>query len=123
MLQQEWIALVQELQVGDIVSTPRSCEGINNSAACYTLCELCDASSTAYAAVLYLIAKTPETIQSEFVVAKTRVAPKQVLTNPRLELLSTLLLAQLITTTFAALKSTLRRLEVRCYTDSLVALY
>ena len=106
------------------MSIPRNYnEGIDYSAASYTLCGFCDASSTAYAAVVYLVAKTPETIRSEFVVAKTRVAPKQALTIPRLELLSTLLLSRLITTAFSALKSTLPRLDIRCYTDSMVALY
>ena len=120
------MTLVQDLQVGDIVSIPRSYnEGIDNSAACYTLCGFCNASSTAYAVVVYLVMKTPEMIHSEFVVAKTIVAPTQALTILRLELLSTLLLSWLITTAFSALKSTLPRLKIRCYTGSMsmVALY
>ena len=40
LLQREWMTL-QDLQVGDIMSIPRSYEGIDNSAACYTLCGFC----------------------------------------------------------------------------------
>ena len=59
----------------------------------------------------------------KFLVSKTRVAPLQTQTIPRLELLSALLLSKLITSVMEALSSTISQLAVRCYTDSLVALF
>ena len=55
--------------------------------------------------------------------AKTIVSLTQELTIPRLELLSALLLARLITTVSANLRSTMPPFDLKCYTDSLVALY
>ena len=55
--------------------------------------------------------------------SKTRVAPTQELTIPRLELLSALLLARLITVVSNAVKPLLPPFGLQCYTDSTVALY
>ena len=55
--------------------------------------------------------------------AKTRASPTQELTIPKLELLSALLLARLINTVSANLRSTMPPFDLKCYTDSLVALY
>ena len=97
-LQREWEALVKDLQHSSFVSIPRSYyEGIDEEVCSYTLCGFCDASTTAYVAVVYLVMKTRRTTHTQFVVAKTRVAPMQTLTIPRLELLSALLLSRLIT--------------------------
>ncbi|GFR18242.1 hypothetical protein TNCT_7191 [Trichonephila clavata] len=52
----------------------------------------CDASTKAYAAVIYLKSKQ----EIHLVSAKTRVAPIKQLTIPRLELCGALLLAELI---------------------------
>ena len=60
---------------------------------------------------------------SSFIVSKTRVAPLQTQTIPRLELLSALLLARLIVSFMSALNSRLNLEEARCFTDSQVALY
>ncbi|XP_054713437.1 uncharacterized protein LOC129222899 [Uloborus diversus] len=56
-----------------------------------------DASTKAYAAVVYIRAIS-ETVRVSFVAAKTRVAPVQTLTLPRLELCGALLLAELVNT-------------------------
>ena len=123
-LQKEWEALVKDLQDSSLVSLPRSyCEGINKDVCSYTLYGFCDASTTAYAAVVYLVMKTRNTIQTQFVVAKTRVAPLQTVTIPRLELLSALLLSRLIANVSSILESTLSDVGMECYTDSTVALY
>lgn len=58
-----------------------------------------------------------------FVVAKTRVAPLQSQTIPRLELLSALLLSRLVTSVSDSLQYTLSPMEQRCFTNSQVALY
>lgn len=72
---------------------------------------------------MYLMIETECGVQVQFVVAKTRVSPIQELTIPRLELLSALLLARLIGTVSANLRSILPSFDLKCYTDSLVVLY
>ena len=59
----------------------------------------------------------------EFVAAKTRVSPAGGQTTPRLELLSALLLAKLITSVYTVLKDDMQLGSITCFTDSKVALY
>ncbi len=117
----KWKALVKDLHGSIPLSIPRcylaSHEGAVTSR---FLCGFCDASTQAYAAVTYLITRTENNIEVSFITAKTRVAPLQSQTIPRLELLSALLLARLITTVADSLASTLPQLKLRC---SKVALY
>lgn len=56
-------------------------------------------------------------------VSKTRVAPLQTQSIPRLELLSAFLLSKLIVSVANSLKAILPNLSIQCYTDSLVTLY
>ena len=112
-LQREWEALVKDLQDSHIVTIPRSYHRrIDEEVCSYVLCEFCDASTTAYAAVVYLGMKTWANTHTQFVAAKTRVAPLQTITIPRLELLSALLLSRLLATVSSALESTLPDLEM-----------
>ena len=67
--------------------------------------------------------RTTSGVVVRFVVSKTRVAPLQPQTIPRLELLSALLLSRLLASVVDSLKPTLCEVDVRCYTDSQVALY
>ena len=67
--------------------------------------------------------ETERDTNTQFLIAKTRVVPMQALTIPQLELLSALLLSRLITTVSGVLEPTLPNLEIKCYTDSTVALY
>ena len=117
----EWKELVAELREGGPISVPRSY--LNEDPSSPTLYGFCDASTQAYAAVVYLVFRTNSGVVVRFVVSKTRVAPLQSQTIPRLELLSALLLSKLVTSVVDSLKSTLPPVEVRCYTDSQVALY
>ena len=78
---------------------------------------------TAYAAVVYIVAKGSTGELVRFVTSKTRVAPTQTQTIPRLELLSTLLLARLTTSVSQSLNSHLTLAPPKCFTDSRVALY
>ena len=123
-LLEEWHSLVSDLQRDILVSIPRCYfDGIEGNPVSLTLCGFCDASTKAYAAVVYLMIKTDGDTKVRFIVAKTRVSPTQGLTIPRLELLSALLLARLITAVSANLESILPPFDLKCYTDSLVALY
>jgi len=70
---------------------------------------------SAYAAVVYLVIETNTGESLKFIMSKARVAPTQPQTVPQLELLSALLLAQLITSVSNSL------ISPRCFTDSMVA--
>ena len=122
-LQEEWEALVEDLQDSGLVSIPRSYHQERPEVHSSVLCGFCDASTATYATVVYLLLKTQRNTHTQFLVAKTRVALMQTLTIPRLELLSALLLSRLITTVSSVLESTSPDLEIECYTDLTVALY
>ena len=66
---------------------------------------------------------TESTAASTLVCAKTRVSPLQRLTIPRLELMSAVLLARLITRVTAALTPELALKTPICYTDSQISYY
>jgi hypothetical protein len=83
----------------------------------------CDASKGAYAAVVYLLICTENDQIVRFVTSKTRVAPRQGQTIPRLELLSALLLSRLITSVAQCLRDDVKLDKPICYTDSQVALH
>ena len=117
-----WEHLLSELMKAPPLSVPRCYFAEIPSPTCYSLRGFCDASSKAYAAIVYLRAESVEGIKIRFVTAKTRIAPRKQ-TIPRLELLSALLLARLVTSVTEALTNDLQLSTPICYTDSLVALY
>ena len=81
----------------------------------------CDALAKAYAAVVYLRFECDHGACMKFVAAKTRVSPLGGVTIPRLEILSTLLLAKLITSVQQAIENQIN-LDGLCFTDSKVSL-
>ena len=120
-LTSKWNSLMNGLNTRDLLSIPRSYLAGNPGTVQF--CGFCDASTLAYAAVVYLIQVVDSEVRVTFVAAKTRVAPLKTQTVPRLELLSALLLSRLIITVTECLQNILPQLEVKCYTDSQVALY
>ncbi len=80
----------------------------------------CDASSKAYAAVVYLRIEGEGHVDVKFMVAKTRVSPLTGVTIPRLE---ALLLSKLMVCVRTALQHELPLGDPVCFTDSKVALY
>ena len=73
----------------------------------------CDASTHAYAAIVYLLFfYTDGTVEVEFVTTKTRVAPIKGQTIPRLELLDALILARLMNSVYLAMKSLLKDVKI-----------
>ena len=123
-LLKEWRLLIADLREAVPISIPRSYHyRVEGTPHAYTLCGFCDASVQAYAAVVYLVIESDVSTDVKFMVAKTRVAPLQPQTIPRLELLSAFLLSKLISSVAESLSSTLPELGFRCYTDSQVALY
>ena len=123
-LAKEWKELVSILSGGVLINIPRSYfSDDKENPASITLCGLCDASKHAYAAVVYLKTRNNAGTSVKFVVSKTRVAPLQTQSIPRLELLSAFLLSKLIVSVSNSLKANLPNLSIQCYTDSLVTLY
>ena len=120
----EWKGLILDLSETQPISLPRSyLHNIAEPLISATLCGFCDASTKAFAAVVYLLLRTESNSAVEFVAAKTRVAPLQSQTIPRLELLSAFLLSKLVVSVHDSLRPQMASLDVRCYTDSQVALY
>ena len=88
----KWQTLVSSLQKVQPISIPR-CYFENFTLAVSSCRPLgfCDASKSAYAAVIYLLIESECGCLARFVACKTRVSPVKGQTIPRLELLSALL--------------------------------
>ena len=120
----KWRSLISGLQEGPPLTLPRCfLEGVYQRVESHSLHGFCDASKNAYAAVIYLVTKTDTGCSVKFVASKTRVSPLQGQTIPRLELLSALLLARLMTSVMDCLECELSLAKPTCFTDSKVALY
>jgi hypothetical protein len=120
----KWQTLIMSLKEAPTFSIPRYfLTGTNGQVISYHLHGFCDASERAYAAVIYLVVQTDSERYVRFVASKTRVAPLRELTIPRLELLSSLLLARLMDTVTNSLSPSISLGHPICYTDSKVALY
>ena len=120
----KWHELVTGLRLAQPISIQRGYFSIvDGQVVSSCLYGFCDASKKAYAAVIYLVIRTPTRTRVQFVVAKTRVAPIRSQTIPRLELLSALLLARLMFSTTSALSAHMKLDPPRYYSDSQVVLY
>ncbi|XP_064394514.1 uncharacterized protein LOC135341786 [Halichondria panicea] len=119
----QWSKLVLALEDAQPLTIPRCyLEAVQGEVLSYQLCGYCDASLSAYAAVIYLLIETKDKTHMRFVVAKTRVAPLKKQTVPRLELLSAVLLARLMNTTKLSLNPEIEISSFHCFIDSQVAL-
>jgi hypothetical protein len=120
----KWQNIIDDLMDSLPITLPRCYMMSTGEGSCvYRLYGFCDASLSAYAAVIYLVAETENNKYSSFVVAKTRVSPLKTQTIPRLELLSALLLARLMSNVTYSLTPRLALEEPICFTDSQVALF
>ena len=95
----------------------------DDSVATFSVQGFCDASTRAYAAVVYLKIQSISGVEVRLLASKTRLAPLNKQTIPRLELLSALLLSKLVYSVTNAIKSEYTLEKSCCYTDSIVALY
>jgi len=75
-LVKEWKNLACDLSEGGPISIPQCYfHHVNGSPTSITLCGFCDASTHAYAAVVYMVMRADVGTSVQFVVSKTRVAP------------------------------------------------
>ena len=117
-----WKEVIAGFSSTEIITVDRCYFTKESNGAKYSLQGFCDASSKAYAAVIYLLIESDGENSVRFVAAKSRVAPLSNQTIPRLELLSCLLLARLMSTIYSALEPEINLHEPTYYTDSQVAL-
>ena len=117
----KWNRLLKTLQGSTAISIPRCYNPLTFRSV--QLVGFCDASVKAYAAVVYLRFEREDQVCTRFVAARTRVSPLVKITIPRLELLSALLLAKLITSVRLALELHIDIEDLLCFTDSKVSLY
>ena len=119
-----WTKLVDQLRLRSPLMLPRRCISAPvNELMRYRHYGFCDASVTAYAAVVYLVEETTEGTRLQFVVCITRVSHIKAPSIHRLELLSVLLLSQILSNVSDNLKGRLPLQPPKCFTDSRVALY
>lgn len=93
-IQSEWNQYKKELPLIESIKLPRWLQTEKNSK--IFLHGFCDSSERAYAAVIYLISVTKTKITSQIICAKTRVAPINSESIPRLELCGAEMLAKLM---------------------------
>lgn len=124
-LLKQWKYLLAMLRDAETVVIPRLlCPGLISLVQSAKLVGFCDASSKAYAAVVYLWLETESRqVSVRFVAAKTRVTPVGGASIPRLELLSALVLAKLMDSVHTALQPELQLDDPVCFSDSMVALF
>ena len=120
----KWEKLVAELLKMKRILLPRCYfYNISERVISSTIHGFCDASKMAYAAVTYLVIRTASSTYVRFLASKTRVAPIDKQTIPRLELLSCLILARLLKDVEEVLRLELQLKDSVCWTDSKVALF
>ena len=123
-LLKQWEYLLTMLRDAEIIVVPQLlCPSTVCSIKSAGLIGFCDASSKAYAAVVYFRLETEaHQVSVKFVAAKTQVAPVGGATIPQLELLSGLVLSKLIDNVHTALGAELQLDDPVCFSDSKVAL-
>lgn len=117
---QKWIEFNTQINECKKINLPRWLQCQKSDRTC-TLHGFADASERAYAAVTYLVVTDSNgTTHSTMIAAKTRVAPTQVVSLPRLELNAAVLLAELMQTVEDALQ--IEKLPKILWTDSTIVL-
>ena len=120
----EWMSLSSDVERYEPIQIPRYCVEVDSGTVkSYSLLGFCDASQKAYAAIVYLRVESEVAVHTNILCSKTRIAPTKGVTIPRLELLSALLLARLLSTVQDALEPDIMIDRVICFTDSKITLY
>ncbi|XP_068739617.1 uncharacterized protein [Montipora capricornis] len=126
LIHEQWLKLTQDLKMVGVVQLNRhyfhgkSLSELES----VQIHGFADASERAYGAVVYLRVELADgTVFTELVTSRTRVAPINGYTIPRLELRGALVLARLINSILTAFKGTFRVDSVFCWSDSQIALW
>ncbi|CAK1581575.1 unnamed protein product [Parnassius mnemosyne] len=115
----EWLAYREELKLLETINIPRWVH--TNADDSVELHGFCDASNSAYAAVIYIrVIDSSGAINVSLLTAKTKVAPVKQVSIPRLELCGAVLLSRLILETARVLG--IEKRNIRAWTDSTVVL-
>ena len=122
-LKNEWLKLATGLQCVSSFTVSRCYfQEVTEKIVSCSLHGFGDASSKAYATVIYLHVTTTTGSYVKFLASRSRVAPVKQETIPRLELLAALILARLISHVGEALEPEVDITYLTCWTDSKVAL-
>ncbi|XP_075241729.1 uncharacterized protein LOC142336702 [Convolutriloba macropyga] len=121
--EQQYSRLRVQLKELETITLPRKVASISPASSDIELHISCDASTTAYAAVVYIRQSFDGTVHTRMLTAKTRVAPIRSLCVPQLELCAALLGANLVEAVSSSLND--QRFptpKVYAWTDSTVTL-
>ena len=119
----EWNQLMKELKALSCIKVPRYYFVPDKELITCQLHGFCDASTRAYAAVIYIRCFYSDgTVDVNIVSSKTRVAPIRGQTIPRLELLGAGILAKLMHSVHNALQRSLTDVRLFYWTDSYTTL-
>ena len=120
----EWRRLVSYLENAKEIHVPRYYHGqLHEKSDKIDLFGFCDSSEEAYAASVYARVTQGSDSRVSLVTSKSRVAPLDKQTVPRLELLSCFILSHLMNSVMDTLSPLVELKVVRCWTDSIAVLY
>eukprot|EP00795_Rhopilema_esculentum_P009789 gene9789-biopygen2755 len=123
-LDKEWKFLISKLDKVESIFVPRYYFGsIDGKPDLVELFGFCDSSESAYVASVYAKITVNGKSHVSLVMSKSRVAPLSKTSIPRLELLACLTLARLIDSVENSLSPVVKTKVVKCWTDSISALY
>ena len=121
-LQQQYNRLRIQLRELEKITLPRRSVSISPASLYVELHVFCDASTAAYAAVVYIRQSFDGSVHARMLTAKTRVAPIRSLCFPRLEFCAVLLGAKLVEAVSSSLSDQhFLTTKVYIWTDSTVA--
>ena len=121
----KWYNYLNDLKNTDDIRIPRYVfYGLPQKQDLVELHGFADSSKDAYAAVVYCRIKLESgEFQTYFLSGKSRVAPEKIISIPRLELMSCLLLSKLVCSVKEAIKYNVSINRIICWSDSEVALH
>lgn len=115
-LHSSWLQYVSKFSAVQRLSYPRFVAMANSSVQIHAFC---DASLSAYGVCVYVRTESGNTVKTNLLCSKSRVAPLKSLTVPKLELSAALLLAELVDDILNTMSFSC---EVHCWSDSMVVL-
>ena len=122
-LQQQYSRLRVQLRELETITLPRTVVSISPTLSDIELHVFCDASTTAYAAVVYIRHSFDGSVHTKMLTGKTRVAPIRSLCIPRLEICAALLGANLVEAVSSSVSDQrFPTTKVYAWTDSTVTL-